>query len=399
VYQYNMKPRLLIASGIILSILLLGWVFLFFASDETQEEFFNALNFGDTSGEGFILDELFGVEEPTPDGVLAPLRQLSLRRVAGYLPVPATASTTAHVYLVEAGTGHIYMVQTASGEEVRVSNITVPQANQVAVSDDARFAALKSESANSLTVIILPHGTTTLDSFLIDTNTFSFSFTDSNTLLFAEKQGSAVVTYSYNIEKRIQSKLFTVPFRDATIQWGDNGSGRHLIYPHTSAKLEGYLYSVVDSAWNRMVPSGYGLSAIGNDSYSLFTKRVDTSYQTMLLNYETGNSAITDFPFLPEKCAFGNEKLICGLSTIGYNEDSPDTWYSGEVYYSDELWMVNLDSNNTTFIIGLEAESSRALDVTTPKTMPDESAFLFVNKIDQSLWIYDGAFNSNVGDN
>lgn len=394
-----MKPRLLIISGIILSILLLGWVILFFAGDKAQEDLFNALNFGDTSGEGFEFEELFPGGESEENTAAATLRQLSLRRVAGQLPVAATATTSAQVYFAEAGTGHIYTIETVSGEEKRISNITAPSANQVAFSSDARFAAIKSESDNSLTIITLPHGSTTLDSFLINTTAYSFSFTDANTLLYAEKQGSSVIAYAYNIEKRQTLELFSVPFRDATIMWGSNGSGRHLVYPSTSARLEGYLYTIIDGSWGRLPVSGFGLSAIGNDEYGLYTKRADTVFETTLLNYETGSITTTDFSFLPEKCVFATGDLVCALGTTQYTEESPDTWYSGEVNYSDELWFVDVDTNNTSFIVGLEADSGRALDVIKPQVMSDDSAILFINKVDQSLWIYDGAFMSNVGDN
>ena len=41
---YNMKPWILILSGIVLAIVLITWIYLFFAGDDARADLFNALN-------------------------------------------------------------------------------------------------------------------------------------------------------------------------------------------------------------------------------------------------------------------------------------------------------------------------------------------------------------------
>lgn len=393
-----MKPWLIISSGIVLSILLLVWVYLYFTGDGGREGLFNALNFGDTSGEGFDLGDIFdGVTEDQPN---AELRQLSLRWVVGYSSVLAAASTSATAYLVEAGTGHIYAIDIATGVENRISNITIPTANRAVVSGDATFAVVaKNDGQGGLTVISLPHGSTTLDSFEIDADAFSFSLTSDNKLLYASHVGSAVAAYVYDLETRTETTLFNIPFREATIVWGKSTNSVHYVYPRTSSQLEGYLYAVKSGVLRRMPASGYGLSATGNDSYALFTVRSGDGYLTRA--YEADPEGTTDigFSFLPEKCAFINNGALCGLSSTSYDNNSPDNWYSGEVSHSDGLWYLDLKTKETFFVLDMENTSGRMLDVTKPEVAQDASALFFINKTDQSLWIYEGDFIVNPSDN
>ena len=394
-----MKPWILIASGIVLALLLIFWMFLFFAGDDAKADLFNALNFGDTTGEDFGFEELFDTSNDGEGGVAA-LRQLSLRRVAGYMPYAATASSSATVYVTEAGTGHIYTIDPASGQENRISNITIPTAVQSVFSSDKTFAVIRAaDNTDTLIVVSLPHGSSTLDSYSIAADAFSFSLTDHNILLYAEQKNSSVVAYSYDLRKKVKTALFTLPFRDATIIWGNEVGSTHFAYPKTSSQLEGYLYQIKNNSVTRLPISGYGLSAIGNDRSILFTKRDEDIYQTVLYTNESKNMTFLTYAFLPEKCALDNDGMVCALSSQAYTVDSPDTWYSGEVTYSDELWYTDSTGGVSSQMVNLEGESGRQLDVVSLHVQSDTSTAFFINKTDQSVWIYEGDFMGNSGDN
>lgn len=387
-----MKPKILIAIGIVLSLIILAWIFLFFAGEETRQDIFSALNIGDTTGEDVGVGDFFGEEESSP--VENKLRQLSLRRVIGFL---AHAETSAQ--FIEAGTGHIYAVDVTNGEESRISNITIPTARTAAISPDLRFAAIAPADQDSLTVVILPTASTSLDSFVINTNVFTFAFTETGDLLFAEQQGSAVTAYLYDIESRTQTQLFTVPFADAAIVWGDSVDSTHLIYPRTSSRLEGYLYQVKAGKWSRLPASGYGLSATGNADAALVSVRSTDDYETSLIDLNTTSLRKLDFSVFPEKCFLQEGGALCGVHNAKYDQTMPDSWYSGETTFSDELWYIDFSSNNLAFIVNLEVESGRALDVIGLAIENTSGAAYFINKTDQSLWIYDEDFIPNVGDN
>jgi hypothetical protein len=211
--------------------------------------------------------------------------------------------------------------------------------------------------------------------------------------------GSAVIAYAYDLEKRTETTLFNIPFREATIVWGKTVGSTHYVYPRTSSQLEGYLYTVKGGVLGRAPASGYGLSATGNDAYALFTVRSGEGYLTRTYETKTGGTTDLGFSFLPEKCALINDGALCGLSSATYDNDSPDNWYSGEVSYSDTLWYLDLETKESFFVLDMEATSGRPLDVINPQIAKDTSAAFFINKTDQSLWVYEGDFMGNSGDN
>jgi hypothetical protein len=47
----------------------------------------------------------------------------------------------------------------------------------------------------------------------------------------------------------------------------------------------------------------------------------------------------------------------------------------------------------------MEATSGRQLDVINPQIPADASSAYFINKTDQSLWVYEGDFISNSSHN
>jgi hypothetical protein len=394
-----MKPWILISSGIVLALLLIFWMFLFFAGDDTRAELFNALNFGDTTGEGLPFEDFFDSENED-EADLAALRQLTLRRVAGYMPYKATASSTAVVYVAEAGTGHIYTIDPLTGTEERISNITVPAAVHAVFSSDKSFVVVRTaDNSGTLTVISLPREDQVLDSYSIAADTFSYTLTDNNILLYAEQNNSSVVAYSYDLNEKVKTSFFTLPFRDASIIWGSDVSDTHLAYPKTSSQLEGYLYRIKNNVLSRLPISGFGLSAVSNGETIIFTNRANDTYQTTQYDIASKANSRLPYAFLPEKCTLVTKGLLCGLSSEAYTEQSPDTWYSGEVTYSDTLWYIDTVSGESSSVIDLESESGRQLDVTSLQVEPGTSTAFFVNKSDQALWIYEGDFIINSGDN
>lgn len=394
-----MKPWILIVGGIVLALLLVFWMFLFFAGDATKAELFNALNFGDTTGEDLGFGDFFDNENETDDS-LAALRQLSLRRTIGYRPFEATASSSALVYMAEAGTGHIYSIDPATGFEERISNVTIPTAAKAVFSQNKAFAVVDSVDNNgNLTIISLPTGSSTLESYTIAADVLSFTLIGNKTLLYAEQNNSSVSAYSYDVEKKIRTALFTLPFREANIVWGTDAAATHLVYPKPSSQLEGYIYQVKKGSLSRLPISGYGLSAISDGEDVLFSRRAGDVYQTSLYSTASNNTSQFAETTFPEKCAARSNYILCGVSIQSYSTASPDNWYSGEVTYSDSLWLFDKRSGLSSFLIDLESESGRQLDVINLQTLDISSSAFFVNKIDQSLWIYEGDFMSNSGDN
>ncbi len=377
------KPWLLILVGVILVALIGVWLYLFFGGDEARQDLYNA----------FGLD---GTELPFPFDTLLPgdsatstaqyLRQLSLRQTVGYVPLQISSSTPAVVHLAEAGTGHIYKVTVGDGQEERLSNITIPGAKNASFSPDGMYAAITSDEGRSLTIVTLPHGSTTLRSTKLDVSPVSTSFTVDGALLYAVKEGQAVRGYLYNPVDESTTPVFTVPFREATILWGKTAIGPHFAYPKTAEELEGYLYRIDSGVMSRLSISGFGLSAIADDTSVAFTRIQNGLAAAYFFDQKTKSLSPQTTFFIPEKCTFNNSFLICAANADPNNTSLLKEWYRGEISFNDSLWQLSPNFQEGTFLIHFEAVSGRALDAIHLRVVLGE--VYFIHKTDSSLWVY-----------
>jgi hypothetical protein len=385
------KPWLLIIAGIVLTIVIGLWLYLFFGGDDAKEDLYNAfgLNGSDLPfGLETLLDDSGATSTP------AYLRQLTLRQVAGYVPLEASTSTSRSVRFVEKGTGHIYSVPVDGDTEERLSNITIPNARQATISADGSYAAVYTDNASSFTVVTLAHGSTALSSNTVDGSPISLTFTTDNTLLYAVKDGQSVVGYTYNVKTTDKKPLFSIPFREAVILWGDSEAGPHYVYPKTAEELEGYLYKTEANTLKRLPISGFGLSVKSQADNLLYTRFENGSSKSYV--FKNNEETPLSVSFIPEKCSFRGQIFVCAIHG-GEESLSLTSWYRGEVESNDSLWYFIPDINYATSIENLSATAGRIIDVISPATT--EKSLYFINNIDSGLWVYDRDFESSVINN
>ena len=94
---------------------------------------------------------------------------------------------------------------------------------------------------------------------------------------------------------------------------------------------------------------------------------------------------------LPEKCAWTASSTFayCGVPQSPPRGDYPDTWYQGKVQFSDTLWELNAVTGQFTLFAIPQNEAGVTLDVEQPIASTDNHYFVFINKIDGSLWGYE----------
>jgi hypothetical protein len=385
--------RLFFIFGTIIILALFGvLLFLLLQNPSGRNDIFSAFNFGDTETGESPLDALLDVFTPET-GNLTALRQLSLKRVIG-VAEPVMSSTEPRVYFVEAGTGYVFSQVIMTGEETRLSNITIPLAHKAVFSRDAQLVAIASKETgggSTLTVVTLPYGTSTLGSFTIDELVFDFSLSDDGYLLYTTKGAAGVLGKQYDLRTKVTTILFELPFREAVVRWGHMSTDNPTVYQKPAASLEGYAYKMIDGVLSRLPITGYGLSlAVGSSSILYATSRVDgiTSYAT---DPEMKRSNVLPLSILPEKCAFLqlSPELVCAYDEIPSTTTFPDNWYKGLFTFADELWRINLTDQSATQILDFAAESGRPLDVVHLVMSADDVRLYFINKTDESLWLYD----------
>lgn len=384
-----MKRGLFIFGIVIILGLISVWLFLLFANNETKQDIYNRFGFTGETEEG-IIEDIVDAILPDLESEKISLRQLTTKRVVGYREI-AIASSSPQIYFSEAGTGHIYSLNLQNGVETKVSNVTIAGARVAQIAKDGAFAVVKATDNESapLTVVVFKNGTT--ESFTIDEQVLEFTITDSNQLLYTISGPDGVLGRSYDLEGKVARTIFSVPFRQASVAWGNHSDSAHYVTPKTSRVLEGYLYKIEDNTIGRLPVSGYGLTVSPSNPFIAFTETKDDQYKLFLYNEESDTSTEVNSFFFPPKCVFSSQQMMyCGQDERTGNDGLfPDNWYRGEVSYADTIWSLNLETLESKPLINTLDVSGRELDTVDFSLSGDEFSLYFKNKNDHTLWVYD----------
>jgi hypothetical protein len=382
-----MKRTFYIVGIILIVILIAVWMFLLFASDEQKTDIYNRFGISGSPEEG-IFEEV--IDAIIPDVFQKQyLRQLTTKRVIGYTEV-ATASSTL-VYFVEGGTGHVYTIDPMiEGSENRVSNVTIPMATQAVISADGAYIAIHSGNQTESALTILTRNGQLYDTYNLEEPVRDFTISTNGDLLYTTTGGSGLSGNAFDIATKTTRPLFEIPFREATIVWGNTPKGPHYVYPKTSRYLEGYLYVVKDGEFSRLPASGFGLTATADGERILHSSLKNGAYTTSLLDEAKLTSLELPSPFIPEKCTFGSEKIFCALSeTTSMDYGFPDNWYRGETSFIDSIWEISNDTTWAALVVDTLKESGREIDATNLATGSTDALLYFINKNDHALWVYE----------
>lgn len=386
--------RILFIIGIIIVLVLAGvLLFLLFASDDQKKDIFSAFDFGDGTDNAVIFDTIVDAITPGEDR-LAALRQLTLKRVVGATELNPTASSSSIVvYFVEAGTGHVFSLDAVSGVENRLSNITVPTANEASVAATGNYALILAggqSAGRELVLITLPGENRELTSVTFNERVEQATLTTDEKVLYTSVSQNNLIGREYDIDTNKTRTIFTLPFKEATVRFGKRASDPTYIYSKTAASLESAVYEVDGGVLKRLPLSGYGLTALANQTTVLFTALLQGTYQSWLFDTVTKQGIPLKYSLIADKCSFVGDRatLYCGLY---YNTDinTPISWYQGTLTTSDELVKINAIDGTIVTLVNLKETAGRDIDVSRLTGSNDAVRLYFNNRVDGTLWIYD----------
>jgi len=388
-----MKKTFFIIFGILIIIILIAvWVYLlFFAKTEENIDMFNNLVNGETAAVVPLPNT--SNEEALPVNLeRPPLRQLTSRPVAGFNEV-IDADGTLEIYFVEMGTGHLYSINRESGEERRLSGTTIVQARDAYISNDGNTVAIVSYNntkLKNLSIFRLDRENNSLTEVITDV--VQDFYLKNNQLFFTVVEAGGLEAYAYQLDTLTKKPVFSLPFSEARIQWGDNVSGPHYVYPKASYALQGFLYEIEAGKLTRLPLEGFGFSALVNKDSVLFTKITDQTPMSYVYDLKTNETKNLGEPVLPEKCTIVENTLsiVCPQdqnTTLPYQ--MPDLWYQGSLSFVDRLMQIDPIAVTNNIIVDILAQSGREIDVIKLSYAAAFDALFFTNKNDNSLWMYE----------
>lgn len=391
-----MKQGTIIAAGVVLIIIVsLVWVYLlFFGTPEESTDIFANLGFSEETLPRENLPILPSEEELEThvDTQSTALTQLTTRAVAGFGFVE-NASTT--LRYAERGIGYIYEIDVLSGNEKRVLGKTFTGITEAVFSPGRNAVVLiaHNPSGSSAFLELIDNGGE-LNEHSLPIDIENIKFLSDTDLRYTIVNTNGMSGFSYNLSSMETSELFTIPFTDGHVIWGDD---RIFVYNRPAPFHKGGLYEI-NGGLHRIGETEYGLSAMSAplaEEYVLTYANIKHNVLVSSLITETQDNEFLPTTALPEKCVF-NPVIVSELWCGAPIEVSPRTyqtdWYKGLLTSNDYLWSVNIEEGSASAQVNFQQQTGRVIDVHGIQIDSTGTYLLFKNKLDNTLWFYNTQF-------
>jgi len=386
-----MKKNILILIGILIILIVFGvWAYLFMYGKPTNtDEIFAQFGLGGDDATPVINPELSSVDvgSISNDSARQKLKQLTTRPVAG------AVFSTSSIRYVEQGTGHVYEIDLQNGAEQLVSGTTIPQTTEATFSKDGEYVAITSYILSGKKTIVgtisqNENGDGSTEGVTLPLGATEIQFgTAPGTIQYLMRDTSGSLGYSYNIKKETSTQLFNIVLRDVHVLWGEP----IYVYTTPTSQQEGNLYKVSKNNLVYVAEGETGLIAFRYDEGVLLTTLASKNEQYFALTND-GKQISQSFPSLPEKCVQNPAKARSVYCSIPFTIDTaefPDDWYKGTISYSDLLWSIDIETGEATGLSEFLLESGREIDVSQIGTNDTGTYIWFINKNDNTLWMFD----------
>src|SRR3990167_3995763 len=311
------------------------------------------------------------------EGSVTPNPTLTLPKGKGTKPTPPPTEFAPALRYVEKKTGNIYQTFADKIEERKFSVTVIPKVYEAYFGNHGQSVIMRYLKANGKTIETFVG---TLPKELLGGDT-----TENN-----EVKG---VFLPDNIQDISISPDTTKIF----YLWSSGGSlGDNILIPLSTkpfSSAPGYMYSMDGSGKNltKILGGVNGLTTKGspNGKLVLFS---DSNLSLRVYHTDTRNSDTLSLRTLQEKCVWGkaSDAIYCAVPKSISSGAYPDSWYQGEVSFSDQFWKIDLKTGNATLIIDpMSVSGGEEVDGTKLALDESENYLFFVNKKDSFLWELD----------
>ena len=152
---------------------------------------------------------------------------------------------------------------------------------------------------------------------------------------------------------------------------------------------------LVDSADNfsRIAGPLPGLVALASPlgKWVLVSYVLNGAMQMELVSTATGVATALPVATIADKCVWASNDtaVYCGIPMSPSTAFTyPDDWYQGAAHFSDRIWKIDIAGRYAQLLLDFTAETKVSLDVESPAIDALQTALVFVNKNEGSLWSY-----------
>ncbi|MCX6751264.1 MAG: hypothetical protein NT161_00640 [Candidatus Nomurabacteria bacterium] len=312
--------------------------------------------------------------------------------------VPPTEFAPALRYVNKA-TGNIYQTFADKIDERKFSSTVIPKV----------YEAFFGNSGGSVIMRYLK-GDNTIETFVgtlqkeylgadsIGTNEVTGSFlpenisdvsvsSDASKIFYLFNTGDSVAGVSFALQTNTKIQVFDSPFTEWLSSWPN--SKMITITTKPSVNVPGYMYAINPDKkdFNKIIGGINGLTTLASPDGKMVLY-ADNNLSLNVFTIETGNSNLLGVKTLPEKCVWGTASgvIYCAVPKFIDRGQYPDSWYQGEVSFSDQIWKIDIASGNTTMISDPTSIGGEEVDGIKLSLDEGQNYLFFVNKKDSYLW-------------
>lgn len=316
---------------------------------------------------------------------LPKVRKLTFKETSGFGIFDDKGTTT--IRYVDRESGNIFEVNTKEIEIKRITNTTILRTFNSFWSDPDNLLIQyidDNEGIRSYSASIKIEDDQTIGSLsgdFIENNIEEVDVLDGQVFWLSEKPTSSSGLLS-DLKQNKPREILSIPLKEFNVSWVNKNTIALNTKP--SALSFGYLFLLkTNGSLEEVLHKITGLSSVVSDNGVLYSSSLSRGVSLWYLNRESGEVIKSPRDTLAEKCVLANEGRIayCAVpKSISYTE-LPDRWYKGLISFSDDLWRIDFDSNETKLV----AELSN-IDVLSLGINKEDNYLVLENKSDLTLW-------------
>ena len=318
-------------------------------------------------------------------------------------PTPPATEFSEAVRYVDRITGNIYQTFLDKLSERKFSTTIIPKVYESVFGNKGSSVLMRYLKADARTIETflggIPKEVLGADTeineikgiFLGDNITDLSLSPDSTKIFYLLNVEEDAVGTILNLADNKKTQVFDSPFTEWLSFWPNASMVTLTTKP--SAVVQGHMYVLnpTTKSFTRALGDIYGLTTLTSPNGKL----VLYGGSDLALNtFDIIKKTITPIGLqtLPEKCTWNNasDAIYCAVPTSISGGQYPDSWYQGEVSFTDQIWKIDTLTGNTT-IVSDPSLDTNGEEIDGIKLALDASGkyLLFVNKKDSFLWKLD----------
>ena len=259
--------------------------------------------------------------------------------------------------------------------------------NEVAINEHEREfgASVRVESETALGVLELPH----IREIVLSPR--------GNRIFYITRENDSAIGHTADLKNKGARQVYRSPFGEWALAWPREDTVALTTKPSESVRGHLYFLNTSSGALTKVLGDISGLTTLVDPGslnlvYSEKAK-IGNGLFMYFFNRSNRTTSILPIQTLPEKCVWSKKTIgliYCGVPNTLPSGEYPDSWYRGEIHFSDSVWSVHTGESEHQLIWNPKEKTlSEDIDLADPLLNSDESALFFMNKRDGSLWSLD----------